>query len=87
MMNEELLAKPPSDGASTGTTGTTCTKTGLFKSTDGKIEFIEYIAAGDVFPPFPGGKGTKSCTWTRLSVSSDGSKTSFESVKVTAGTA
>jgi len=25
------------------TTGTICTKSGLYKTTDGKIEFIEYI--------------------------------------------
>lgn len=74
-------------GSSTGTTGTTCTETSLYKATDGKIEFIEYIMAGTAFPPFPGGRGTKSCTWTRLSKAADGSKTSFDSVLVEAGTA
>lgn len=85
MTSQDLLAKPPS-GTTGGTTGTTCTKTSLYKSTDGKIEFIEYIAAGDIFPPFPGGRGTKSCTWTRLSVTSDGSRTSFTATKVEPGT-
>lgn len=74
-------------GTSSGfTTGTICPKSGLYKATDGKIEFIEYVSKDDVFPPFPGGNGTKKCTWTRLSVSSDGGKTSFTAVKVAAGT-
>lgn len=67
-------------------TGSTCLETSLYKATDGKIEFIEYIAAGDAFPPFPGGNGTKKCTWTKLSKTSDGGKTSFTAVKVEAGT-
>jgi len=71
----------------TGSTGTICTKTGLYKASDGKIEFIELIEDGQSFPPFPGGNGKKSTTWTRLSVSSDGNKTGFESVLVPAGTA
>lgn len=79
------------DGAKTGTstggsTGQICTKTGLYKATDGKIEFIEYYAINDIFRYFPGGNGNKKCTWTRLSITSDGSRTSFESVKVVAGT-
>jgi hypothetical protein len=73
-------------GSTGGTTGSICTETSLYKSTDGKIEFIEYIAAGDVYPPFPGGNGTKKTTWTRTTVASDGSRTSFTAVKVAAGT-
>jgi len=73
-------------GSSTGTTGTICGETSLYQATDGKMVFIEHIPAGAAFPPYPGGKGTKSCTWTRLSKATDGSKTSFESVLVEAGT-
>ena len=68
------------------TTGQVCTKTGLYKSNDGKIEFIEYIALNSTFPPFPGGTGTKKCTWTRLSVTTDGTRSGFTSVMVDAGT-
>jgi hypothetical protein len=49
--------------------------------------FIEHIPAGTAFPPYPGGNGTKKCTWTRLSKTVDGGKTSFDSVLVEAGTA
>jgi hypothetical protein len=73
-------------GSSTGTTGSICGETSLYKATDGKMVFIEHIPAGTAFPPYPGGKGTKACTWTRLSKATDGGKTSFESVLVDAGT-
>ena len=68
------------------TTGTTCTKTGLYKTTDGKIEFIEYIVAGAAFPNFPGGTGTKKGTWYLVTLAADGNRTSLEAVKVAAGT-
>ena len=73
-------------GSSTGTTGTICGETSLYQATDGKMVFIEHIAAGTAFPPYPGGKGNKSCTWTRLSKAVDGGKTSFDSVLVEPGT-
>ena len=73
-------------GSSSGNTGSTCMETSLYKASDGKVQFIEYIPAGTAFPPFPGGRGTKSCTWTRLSVAADGSKASFDSVLVEPGT-
>ena len=74
-------------GSSTGTTGSICGETSLYKATDGRMVFIEHIPAGEAFPPYPGGKGNKACTWTRLSKSVDGGKTSFDSVLVEAGTA
>ena len=73
-------------GSSSGTTGSICTETSLYKSTDGKMVFIEHIPAGAAFPPYPGGKGTKSCTWTRLSKAVDGGSASFDSVLVEPGT-
>jgi hypothetical protein len=86
-MSQELTQELTGGGiATTGTTGSKCTETSLYKASDGKIEFIEYVEAGAVFPPFPGGKGTKSCTWTRLTLASDGGKQSFTAVKVAAGT-
>ena len=69
-----------------GTTGQICTKTALYKATDGKILFIEFIEANTAFPPFPGGRGNKSCTWSRLSKTTDGARTSYESVLVEPGT-
>lgn len=68
------------------TSGSICPDTSLYKATDGKVEFIELIDAGSAFPPFPGGNGTKKCTWSRLTLASDGNNTSFQSVKVEAGT-
>ena len=86
-MSQEFTQNFSGGNTSTGgSTGTICTDTSLYKATDGKVEFIELIEAGQAFPPFPGGKGTKSCTWTRLSKTADGSKTSFTSVTVVAGT-
>ena len=86
-MNQDLTQEfAKGGGSTTGATGTICNDTSLYKATDGKIEFIELIQAGDAFPPFPGGKGTKSTTWTRLSQTADGSKQSFEGVLVPAGT-
>ncbi len=68
------------------TTGQVCPKTGLWKTTDGKIEFIEYYIVNDLFRNFPGGTGTKKGTWTRVTLATDGSRTSVDAVKVTAGT-
>ena len=69
-------------------TGQICPQTGLYKATDGKIEIIEYIAQDTEFPPFGGGNGTKKATWYRVTLASDGSRTSsgFTAVKVEAGT-
>jgi hypothetical protein len=68
------------------TTGQVCPKSGLWKTTDGKIEFIEYIVVNALFPNFPGGTGTKKGTWNRVTVATDGSRTSVDAVKVDAGT-
>lgn len=72
-------------GTTSYTTGSIIPATGLYKSTDGKIEFVEYMEAGQLAPPFPGGNGTKKCSWSRLSKTTDGSRTGFTSVKVAAG--
>lgn len=68
-----------------GTTGTTCGKTGLYKASDGRIVSVLLIKKGDPFPPFVGANGTTKTTWYAVSSSSDGTKTSFESVTVSAG--
>lgn len=69
----------------TGTTGGTCSVSGLYKATDGRIEFIQNFAAGEKFFAFPGGNAKSKCTWTLMSKSADGSKTSFTAVKVADG--
>jgi hypothetical protein len=74
------------NGGTSYTTGQVCPKSGLWKSTDGKIEITEYIVVNTLFPPFPGGTGTKKGTWTRVTLATDGSKTSVDAVKVDAGT-
>ena len=86
MNNQDLTQDSFKTGTSTGATGTICTETSLYTATDNKISFILYISAGDPFPAFPGGNGKGKTTWTRLGLSSDGSKSSFEGVLVPAGT-
>ena len=73
-------------GGTSTASGATCTKTGVYKATDGKIEIIQYIYEGSPFPPFPGGTATTKCTWTPLSTTADGTRKSFTAVKVPAGT-
>lgn len=75
------------NGSTGGATGSICAETSIYKATDGKIEFVLHIAAGDPFPGFPGGTGTKKCTWTKATLAADGSRRSFTAVKVAAGTA
>ena len=69
----------------TGTTGGTCSVSGLYKATDGRIEFIQPFVVGDKFFAFPGGTAKSKCTWTLMSKSTD-NRTSFTAVKVAAGT-
>jgi len=46
-----------------GATGTVCTKSGLYKATDRRAQYIEMYYVGDAFRNFPAGKGTKTTTW------------------------
>jgi hypothetical protein len=50
-----------------GATGTTCTKSGLYKATDRRAQYLELYTLGDIFRNFPGGKGTKGTTWYLVS--------------------
>ena len=89
--NDLSVFKPPS-GTVSGTTGQTCTRTGVYRATDNKAQYLEVIALNDPFPPFPGGKGTSKCTWTLMSASTSGTAVTtddggFKSVLVDAGTA
>jgi hypothetical protein len=70
-------------GNTPGGTGTLCTDTSLYKTTDNKVEYIEHIAAGTLFPNFPGGNGKGNCVWTKLTLAADGNRTNFSAVKVT----
>ena len=74
-----------------GTTGSICTKTGVYRCTDNKAQYLEVIVQNDAFPPFPGGKGTSKTTWTLMSSVSSGTAVTtddggFKSVMVDAGT-
>jgi hypothetical protein len=73
-------------GNSPGGTGTLCTDTSLYKTTDNKVEYIEHIAAGTLFPNFPGGNGKGMCVWTKLTLAADGNRKTFDAVKVDDGT-
>ena len=71
-------------GVSGSTTGAICGETSLYKCTDGKVEYILNIAAGDPFPFFPGGNGKSKATWYKLTLANDGARKSFTAVKVEA---
>ena len=63
-----------------GATGTVCTKSGLYKATDRRAQYVEMYFVGDAFRNFPAGKGTKTCTWYLVT------GTSSASVSTTDGT-
>jgi hypothetical protein len=89
--NDLSVFKPPS-GTVSGTTGQTCTRTGVYRCTDNKAQYLEVIAQNDLFPPFPGGKGTSKTTWTLMTSSTSSTAVTtddggFKSVMVDAGTA
>jgi hypothetical protein len=88
LINQELTAGGGGNTTtSSGKTGSTVLQTGLYKASDNKTQFIELLEQGQLFPPYPGGNGTSKCTWTRMTTATEGSKTSFDSVLVDAGTA
>jgi hypothetical protein len=74
-------------GTTTGVSGGTCAVSGLYKASDGRIEFIQPFVVGDKFHNFPGGTAKAKCTWTLMSRSSDGNRGNFTAVKVAAGSA
>ena len=45
-----------------GATGAVCTKSGLYKATDRRAQYVEMYYVGDAFRNFPGGRGTKTTT-------------------------
>lgn len=67
-------------GLSGFTTGTICTDTNLYKCTDNKVVYIEYVAAGSAFPNFPGGNGKSKAIWYRITLATDGDKADFKAV-------
>ena len=90
--SQDLNAWKPPAGTVSGTTGSICSKTGVYRSTDNKAQYLEVLVQGDAFPPFPGGKGTSKTTWTLMSTSTSGTAATtddggFKSVMVEAGTA
>jgi hypothetical protein len=46
-----------------GATGTVCSKSGLYKATDKRAQYLEMYTVNEIFRKFPGGKGTKDTTW------------------------
>jgi hypothetical protein len=83
-MSQDARLDSTSTKTKTGTTGTTCTKTGLYKATDGRIEFVLQIRKGATFPAYPV-NNTKTF-WSAVG-SSDANKTSYDSVLAPAGAA
>ena len=73
-------------GGQTGfTSGAICTDTNLYKCTDNRVVYIEYIPAGTAFPNFPGGNGKSKTTWFKITKATDGDQKSFQSALVQAG--
>ena len=85
-MNQELIAGGGNSSTLSYSTGALCPKTGLWKTFDGKIEVIEYYVQNEPFRSSPSGNN-KKCSWTRVTLASDGGKSSYTAVKVVAGTA
>lgn len=61
-----------------GLTGATCTKSGLYKATDRRAQYLELYTVGDIFRNFPGGKGTKTTTWYLVTGTSSSSVSSTD---------
>lgn len=87
-----------STGTISGATGSICVEGGLYRATDNKAQYLQLVGKNDAFPPFPGGKGNKNCTWylvqtTTTAVTGEGGSATtnddggFTSVIVPAGTA
>ncbi len=57
-------------------TGTTCTKSGVYRADNKYLEVILVVGEGEIFPPFVDGQKT---TWYALA---PGTKSSFDAVKV-----
>ena len=72
----------PTDTTKTPTgfpTGTTCTKSGVFRADNKYLEVILVVGEGEIFPPFVDGQKT---TWYALESST---KSTFDAVKVSPG--
>jgi hypothetical protein len=61
-----------------GATGAVCTKSGLYKATDRRAQYVEMYYVGDAFRNFPGCKGTKTTTWYLVSGTSTSSVTNTD---------
>ena len=88
-MNQELINQETAAGGGNSSTlsygtGALCPKTGLWKTFDGKIEVIEYYVLNEPFRSSPSGNN-KKCSWTRVTLASDGGKTSYTAVRVPTG--
>ena len=64
--------------------GTICADTSLYKTFDGQVEYIQHVASGTPFPKNLSGGGRGNATWFKLTLATDGARTTFRAVK-TAG--
>lgn len=60
-------------------TGTTCTKSGVYRADNKYLEVILVVGEGEIFPPFVDGQKT---TWYAIEPST---KSTFDAVKVSPG--
>ena len=67
-------------GGTAFVSGTICTDSNLYKCTDNKVVYIEYVPAGTAFPKLPGGNGKGNANWFKVTLASDGDQTNFKAV-------
>ena len=73
--NSQQAKAAPAPGGS----GTICSKTGLYKASDGRIEFVIMVEAGKPYPAFPGGSAAASTAWSKVGTT-DSSRQGFEAI-------
>jgi len=65
-------------------TGATCTDTNLYQCSDDLFSIIEYVAAGQLFPNAPFGNGKGKTVWRKITLATDGARTTMTVAKTVA---
>ena len=64
-------------------TGAICTDSNLYKCSDDVFEIIEYVEAGTAFPNGGFGTGKGKTSWKKITLATDGSRTTLDGSKFT----
>jgi hypothetical protein len=65
-------------------TGVVCTESNLYKCSNGNFEIIQFVEAGRAFPNTPFGDSRGTTSWKKVTLASDGSRTTFDGRKPSA---